>query len=480
MNSQFHRRDILKSGTATVAGLAVGLPHLATLGMRAAETAPGVVDIGNRLELFFDDYLIQKLDETVRRRIHEPTPKEVVLTTDRPWEGNTCAYYTLFQDDDIYRIYYRGSHFDTKTGKAAHREVACYAESRDGVHWERPELGIVDWEGSKKNNIILDGIGTHCFVAFRDENPNCPADAKYKGISRGRPTGKKGLYVYKSPDGIHWTHIQREPVITSGAFDSQNLAFWDPAIEKYVCYSRLFRNKVRAIQICTSDDFVSWTEPVDLQYGDAPNQHLYTNAISSYPRAPHLRIGFPTRYDPKLSQVEPIFMASRDGLTFQRFNDPVIPRTAPQDRQGNRSNYMANGLFMLPGNDREYAVYGTEAYYVGPNTRLRRFMYRLDGFVSLRADKQGQIRTRPFTLQGPHCLLNYKTENGGSVQVEVQDADGNPLPGLGLADCQPLAGDEIAAKVRWSGDLSKFSGKTIRLRFAVDRTDLYSLQFPAA
>lgn len=472
MNSLIHRRDALKVATAATLASLYGSP------LRADDKSAGLVDVGNRLELFFDSYLLEALDDSVRRRIHEPKPKEVVLTTDRPWEGNTCAYYTLFQDDDLYRLYYRGSHYNTDTGKAAHREVACYAESRDGIHWDRPNLGLVDWEGSKENNIILDGIGTHCFVAFHDENPDCPADARYKGISRGRPTGRKGLYVYKSPDGIHWTHIKREPVITNGAFDSQNLAFWDPTLGKYACYSRLFTNGVRAIQVCTSDDFVQWTDPVVLKYADSPNEHLYTNAIRPYPRAPHIRIGFPTRYEPKKSQVEPIFMASRDGLTFQRFNEPVIPRTAPKDRIGNRSNYMANGLLALPGNDREYAVYGTEAYYVGPDTRLRRFMYRVDGFVSLRADKSGVVLTKPFQVTGADCVLNYQADKGGAIRVEVLDAGGETLPGLGLADCQPLKGDEIAATVKWTGDLDKFVGKTVRLKLALDQADLYSLQFP--
>ena len=90
------------------------------------------------------------------------------------------------------------------------------------MHWTKPVLGLIDWEGSKANNIILDGIGTHCFVAFRDDNPACPPQARYKGISRGRPVGKRGLYVFQSPDAIHWEMIQDEPVITEGAFDSQN------------------------------------------------------------------------------------------------------------------------------------------------------------------------------------------------------------------------------------------------------------------
>jgi hypothetical protein len=471
--NMFTRRDVLKySAVGCLAGMIES-------GASAQNAGSATVEIGNRLELFFDSYLIDSMDQSIRRKVHEPTPNEVVLVTDKPWEGNTCAYYTIFRDDQTYRMYYRGSHYDTKTKKAAHREVTCYAESRDGVHWEKPDLGIIEWEGSSANNIILDGIGTHCFVAFRDANPACPANAQYKGISRGRPVGKKGLYVYQSPDGIHWKLIKTEPVITAGAFDSQNLSFWDPATGQYVAYHRTFRNGVRAIQTCVSDDFVNWTAPVDLQYPGAPNQHLYTNAIRPYPRAPHIKLGFPTRYLPDQSQVEPLFMASRDGIVFHRFDDPVVPRTAPKDRMGNRSNYMANGLVTLPANDREYAVYATEAYYEGPDTRLRRFTYRVDGFVSLHADGQGEMTTKLFRLSSARCLVNYAVREGGSLRVELQDEKGTPVPGFQLAACRAMIGDEIAGQVRWKGDLKELVGKTVRLRFQLRRTDLYSLQFPA-
>jgi hypothetical protein len=468
----FTRRAVLKS--AAVGSLASLVGRVAF----AQKIKPATVEIENRLELFFDSYLIDSMDESIRRKIHEPTPGEVVLVTDAPWEGNTCAYYTILRDGETYRMYYRGSHYDTKTKMAAHREVTCYAESEDGIHWKKPNLGIIEWNGSNANNIILDGIGTHCFVAFQDANPACRGNAKYKGISRGRPAGKKGLYVYRSPDGIHWELIKDEPVITDGAFDSQNLAFWDPVTRQYVEYHRTFINGVRAIQTSVSDDFVHWTKPVHLRYPGAPNQHLYTNAIRPYPRAPHIRIGFPTRFLPEHSQVEPIFMASRDGVVFDRFNDPVVPRTAPKDRMGNRSNYMANGLVTMPGNDREYAVYATEAYYEGPNTRLRRFTYRVDGFISLHAEDRGEMTTKPFKLAGDRCVVNYAVQAGGSMRVEVQDATGTALPGFELAACPAMNGDEISEQVRWKGNLLDLIGKTVRLRFQLENADLYSLQFP--
>ena len=309
---------------------------LTVMTLSLATAIAGVIDIGSRRELFVDRHMVDEISGDARLQLHRPEPREVVLVTGEPWEGNTSAYYTIFQDGDLYRMYYRGSNWDVEARKATHPEVTCYAESRDGINWTKPNLGIVEYEGSKQNNIILDGIGTHCFVAFKDGNPDAPPEARYKGISRGRPLGKKGLYVYQSPDGIHWSLIKDEPVITEGAFDSQNLAFWDPQIGKYREYHRIFVNRVRAIMTGTSDDFVNWTDPVLLKYPGAPNQHLYTNAIRAYHRAPHIlhRISRLAICPIEGQRVEPIFMASRDGLTFHRWNDPVIPEDRAQGPGG--------------------------------------------------------------------------------------------------------------------------------------------------
>ncbi|MCA9024058.1 MAG: hypothetical protein KDA86_02475 [Planctomycetaceae bacterium] len=438
------------------------------------------VEIGARLEPLFDGFLIEEMTGDVALKVHQPVPQEVVFVTDKPWEGNTCAYYSIFQDGDLYRMYYRGSHFDEQTRKATHREVTCYAESTDGINWTKPELGLFEFEGSKANNIILDGLGTHCFVAFKDMNPDCDPQAKYKGISRGRPEGKKGLYVFQSPDGIRWELMADEPVITEGAFDSQNLAFWDAVTGQYVDYHRYFANGVRAISMCTSDDFLHWTEPVPLTYPGQPHQHLYTNAIRPYPRAPHIRIGFPTRFLPEHEQVEPVFMSSRDGLTFHRFNDAVIPQSAPEDRDGNRSNYMTNGLLSLPGNDREYSVYATEAYYTGPDSRVRRFTYRVDGFASAHAGTDGgTLTTKPLTFDGSKLVINYAAGEAGNVQVELLQEDGTPAPGYELAAAPSLTGDEIAQAVTWTGkdNVSELKGKPVQIRFHLKNADLYSLRF---
>ncbi len=431
------------------------------------------LDIGSRRELFVDDFLIDQHRGT-SLKLHTPEAKEIALVCDAPWEGNTSAYYTLFADKDRYRLIYRGAHFDEKNKKQAHPEFACYAESFNGSEWVKPQLGIVEYQGSKDNNIILSGEGTHNFTPFLDANPDCLPDAKYKALAGDA----KGLKAYKSADAVHWSLMQDKLVITKGEFDSQNLAFWHPTQNRYIAYHRKFRDGVRDIMMSVSTDFLNWNDPRYLNYGEAPNEHLYTNAIQPYFRASHLLVGFPTRFQPKNEQVEPIFMSSRDGLNFKRWNAAMVPITAPKDREGNRSNYMAHGLLQLPGQDRELSVYATEAYYAGPASRLRRFTFRTDGFVSVHAgESASEFLTKSFTFSGGQLKVNYATMKGGSVRIEVQNDAGKPLSEFGLADCALLTGDSIEQKVEWKSSIATLQNRPIRLRVVMRNADLYSMQF---
>lgn len=438
--------------------------HLLPTMCAAAEPA----NVGDRLELFVDDFLIGDTTGDVRQQLMLPQPKDVVFTTDEPWEGNTSGYYSLFQDDGLYRMVYRGWQHDRQM-KAVHPEVTCYAESGDGIQWKKPKLNLFEWKGSKQNNIVWLKPGTHNFTAFRDTNPAAPASARYKALGGGRG----GLLPFESPDCIHWKLTQDAPVITNGAFDSQNLAFWDEDRHEYRAYWRYFGDGVRAIRTATSQDFITWENEADLTYtAGTPNEHLYTNAIQKYFRAPHLYVGFPTRYEPKSQQVEPVLMTSRDGVLFHRYADPVVPRTAPKDRNHNRSNYMTWGLFQLPGRPNEVSVYATENYYEPTPGRVRRFVYRVDGFVAMRSgDAGGRLTTRPLRYRGSSLQLNYVVQEGGSLHVEALDASGGVI---GVS--KPLTGDAIDATVVWEQKPNLTDG-VVTLRFTMKNADIYSLRF---
>ena len=455
------------------------------LGAQAAEP----IDIGSRRELFVDDYLINRLQGSAKLVVQQPTPREVVLVTDKPWEGSSCLYFTIFQDGELYRMYYRG--LQVTDGRSAHREVVCYAESRDGVKWRRPELELVEFDGSTNNNVVWDGLGSHNFTPFIDRNPECRPEAKYKALGRGRRTadGKPGsvhqLFAFQSPDGIHWSLMRDEPVLTKGRFDSQNVAFWDAKRDCYVAFYRDSLGGFRAIRTATSRDFLDWDGHRFLGYRGTARQHLYTNAIQRYDRAPHLLLGFPTRFLPRnkfpdrAEWTEPILIAGRDGRSFRLWNDPIIPANT-KATSGNRSNYVSWGLVQLPDKSNEYSLYAAEDRRTGTSMRLRRYCYRTDGFVSVSArESTGELLTKPLTFLGDRLVLNYTSKPGGSVRVELQDAAGKPCPGYELNNCQVTGGDEIKRTITWNKthDVSQLTGQPIRLRFVLKDADLYSFQF---
>lgn len=494
------------------------------------------VEIGSRRELFVDDALVERLAGKADLRLHQPTPQNVALVTDEAWEGNATNYVTVFRDGDTYRMYYRGSHYSYLGGKDRPntRDLYCYAESADGIHWKKPELGLFPWNDSRKNNIVWDGVGAHAFVPFRDTNPKCAADAKYKALGVGGP--KPGLYAFQSADAIHWSLMQPEPIITKGAFDSQNLAFWDTERGEYREYHRDFRDG-RDIRTGTSPDFLHWTEPEYLSYsanvdpGRRDGQvadlkdpvgekypfgrvsELYTNQIAPYYRAPQLLLGFPTRYidrgwtesakalprydyrqlrakgSPRegTAVTDGMFITSRDRQRFSVWPESFLrPGLRMHDSWFYGDTYQNWGLVetksAIDDAPPELSLYVTERTLQETGGVLRRYSLRIDGFVSLHAPLAGgELLTKPITFSGNKLSLNVSTSAAGSVRVEIQNADGKPLPGFALADCQAVYGDDLERTVVWARnpDLGALAGKTVRLRFEVKDADVYSFRFQA-
>jgi hypothetical protein len=494
---------------------------ISLLAVPAFTQAQEPIEIGPRRELFVDGHLIDNL-VNAQQRLHHPVPREIAIVHDALWEGAGCGYHSVFHDGELYRMYYRGSELGIVDGQLKMgSEAYCYAESNDGIRWTRPDLGLFEYNGSKKNNIIWMGVGVHNFTPFLDTRPDCPPESRFKALA-GDGAREGGLYAFQSPDGIHWSLMSDKLVITNGAFDSQNLAFWDSTCGMYRAYWRCFSEGsttkqnwnpagYRGIRTATSHDFLNWTDEADLTYQDSPDEHLYTNQIKPYYRAPHILIGFPARYIDRgwsksmralperehremRAQVtqrygtaitEGLLMASRDGVNFKRWNEAFLPPGV--ERPGTwiyTHQFMAWHLVetesSLPGAPNELSMYATESGWTGKSNALRRYTLRLDGFVSVNSPMSGgEVVTKLLTFSGSKLKLNFATSAAGSIRVEIQDLDGKPIEGFSLVDCADHFGDTVERIVTWKNgeDVSALEGRAVRLRFKLKDADLYSFQF---
>ena len=289
-----------------------------------------------------------------------------------------------------------------------------------------------------------------------------------------------------------------EPVITKGAFDSQNVAFWSETENCYVCYFRVFINGVRWVARTTSQDFLNWTEPVSLEFGGRPPEHHYTNQLLPYGRAPHISIGLPTRFLPGRraltdEQMEAIatpkawsyrddctdilLTSTRGGTGYNRWAEAFIRPGLDPHNWTSRANYSVYGMVQSGPEELSFYVNHHLGY---PTSHVRRYTLRLDGFVSVTAPMPGgEMITKPFTFAGRSLTLNYATSAAGSIQVEIQDAQDRPIPGRALAECPEIIGDQIERVASWKGgnDLSALAGQPVRLRFRLKDADLYSIRF---
>ena len=384
--------------------------------------------------------------------------------------ADNLEYGTVIKDGDLFRLYTRdgrGAKFD---GDAP--EVTRYCESRDGIHWTKPKLGLCEIDGNKDNNVILhEPPFCHNFSPFLDARAGVPAGERFKALAG---TVKSSLVAFVSGDGIRWRKLRSEPVIRytkEYAFDSQNVSFWSDNEGCYVCYFRHFLDKkLRSVCRTTSPDFVTWSEPVPLK-PNFPGEQLYTTLTHPYFRAPHIYVALPTRFHPERGEsTDILFMTARGGGPYDRtFREAFVRPGLDPARWGNRSNYAA--LNVVPTSPAEMSIYATP---------FRRFVLRTDGFASVHAGADaGEMVTRPLRFSGRELAINYSTSAGGSLGVELLDADERPLPNFTLAECRTLVGDAIEQTVTWTkgGEVSSLAGRAVRVRFVLQEADLFAMRF---
>lgn len=452
------------------------------------------IDIGARWELFADEFLIAEM-RGVRLDLKHPERREVAFVADAAWEDDVAFPLSVFEEGGAVRMYYRAAILDRATED---EQVTALAESADGGHsFSRPDLGLVEFHGSRDNNILHVGGAPHVPPAFKDTNPNCKPEERCKGLG----AKWRQLYALCSADGLRWRVMEPAPLEILGTFDTVNTAFWDSLAGCYRSFTRSFKEippdeeglepqptSVRIIQSSTSPDFVHWSAPVPHEYRDCDEHtQLYTNATIACPGAEHIYLSFPNRFvehrvtnpdHPYPGVNDALFMVSRDCVHWTRYLEAWVRPGLDPMNWTDRNNYPIWGI--VKSSPAEWSMYISERYrQADAPTRMRRLSIRPHGFVSAHAGwAGGEFLTKPIIFAGRRLRLNFCTSAAGSVRVEMQDQRGQPIPGFALADMRPLFGDELDRVVSWRGgsDLAGLIGRPVRLRFALKDADVFAVR----
>ena len=476
----------------------------------------GVASVGFQTQLFLDDFIIEQRQNVARKAQPATKMDQPVLNGQYPWEEEvnigengkrTLVYGTAFFDplEGEYRMWYMGRMGGNSLyvipeleipGENIHNDLTSFATSRDGVHWDRPNLGVVHFDGDLKNNIMLDFHGVSVFLDEDEPDPN----QRYKAIGFMRRFHE--IRMCFSPDGIHWTAPQfATDRGNEGAFN----ACYVPGTDNYVAGS-LERStdpahqyidadgdpqgkRVVAVLRTDSKDLTDWVHKrfINPDGLDDPDTQFYGMTPFTYGDS-GLILGFLHVFhviDPAAGfhdgPIDAQLVYSRNGLTWKRLDDrqPVIPLGPPGSFDGGMIMQSANGVFL---EDDELVAY----YTASPDTHGSQFTLTVgraswprDRLVALHADGVlGTVTTQPFVLAGEILRVNVDA-TGGNLQVEVLDEAGSPIPGFTLADANLYNNvDELRLEPQWitHQNLLSLAGQTIRLKFHLTNAKLYAFK----
>ena len=487
----------------------VALLALSLLGPAGAGV-PGLIPIGSTKQLFIDDSLLESVANT--RRILNPAEKaenNPVIRPDRPWEGNDVRIsYVVFDDrEQQLKLWYSSRTFRARKGEkeievqGEGESFICLATSRDGLKWDKPNLGLVEYRGSKSNNIIpRENFKEYMFL---DDHEKDPAK-RYKGLSRTGTTTTPGMTfdLYFSPDGFKWTPYEKNPIIDTspriGRWGPTIFMGWDPIRKVYAvhmenCLHRRCPLGKRMIGRAESPDMIHWSEPETIivpNAADTPDTEFYAMPAFTYEG---IYVGLLWNFRTTNTTMHPQAVFSRDGIHYNReFQDPFIARgahgefdssvvyvDAPVVHQGRLLTYYTGVNWRSPESLLALKDKALGAIGLGIN--------RLDGFVSLDGARTvwSEALTRSVTFTGARLHLNLAAAlqqwGAGPCEVRVELLEGHhvPIPGFTFNDADPITSGGVDQVVSWRGnsDVSKLAGKPVKLRFYFKNAKLFSFQF---
>jgi len=455
------------------------------------KTPPAVIPIDVGRQLFVDDFLIEQT--TLKRTFHcaEYHPSNPVLTASRPWEYDGGSFKAAPFSDGVW--------YDPLDGKiklwysGGRNASCCYAESKDGIHWEKPELdiqpgtNIVMMESRDSNTVWLDheeGDPTRRFKMF----PTMRREGWHLGVRF-------------SPDGIHWT----EPMALSGAVGDRTTVFFNPFRKVWVWSLRDHpprkRNYLEHTDplvgntlACRSGaaGIVPWVGADRLDphnpnpaFSDIEPQLYNLDAVAyesvmlglfSVWQGPEndemRRLGIRKRNDVLLG-------FSRDGFHWDRPDRRRFISCNSVEGAWNWGNVQSAGGGCLVVGDKLYFYVSGRPLNPPPgpgNISTGLAILRRDGFASMDAGQTaGTLTTQVLRFSGKHLFVNVDADQG-ELRVEALDQEHQPIAPFTQAACLPISVDRTLMEVKWQGvkDMSVLSGKLVRFRFHLRNGALYS------
>lgn len=435
-----------------------------------------------------------------------------VLVPDEPWERGGMGHFRVVRERDRLRLWYSGG---------GH---LCYADSEDGRVWRKPNLGIREFGGSTANNIAFDK-GWPCVCWFEDMDADPTQRYKALGLEASwvdkdgndvpeesvrdamthrtgneeEPHGfeiRSGMAGYTSPDRFHWKKLDA-PSLMDLFSDTQAVVWHDPVARFYRGYFRTLWAGRRAVGYAETREFEKWPLPhvvFHTSAQDEPDTDVYTSCYCPYPGRPDLHLLFPAIYHHTPDTLDIHLAVSLDGLDWSRPTcDPIIP-LGEVNGTPEQCLYASPDLVALPNGDWGLmylsCLHSHNDVSVKPPENTPCWCYRWASWrphrlVGIRASDEGRFTLKPQICHSGQLRINFKTQPGGWVRVELADREGGyppeaipALPGHSFDDCNPLDGDEVDATVTWkgSGDLSSRVGKNVVVRIRMSRATVFAVQ----
>lgn len=398
---------------------------------------------------------------------------EPFLKPTKPWERMIICYSTIIYEGK-YRLWY-------EVVTPEREDVLCYAESKDGEAWEKPSLGIFKYKNIDTNIVFGKETEFHGGTVFID--PSAPLSERYKIIFVGSRTCSP-VFGGVSPDGLHWKQIP-EPLVIYGS-DTQNTAYYDSQLKKYVWYCRMWVYGRRCVGRAETEDFrkmpmpemVLWPTP-DLP----PSVDWYTNAKTLYPGSSDIHLMFPALYNRAEDRTEVYMASSIDGKSWSLVPGGPVLTTGDPGSWDSGCVFAGCGLVPLPNNRVGLVYTGFKVPHKYPRTEplgAIAYAYWPKGrLAALEAPEIGEFSTIPLLFKGRKLLLNFETKRAGEILVEVANSEGQTLPGRSFSDADPLNGNAFNQSVTWRGeaDLGHKTNQPVILRFRMRAAKLFAFEF---